>query len=270
MLLKRLTTLATVIALSALAVIALWPAPAAAQEAGDFTYVQIAHLSYATGPLEVYIDEELSDIQAVSYGDISGWVELVPGNYRVTFVPADEALDEAVLGPVNYTLEADTWTTLAVIGAPDDDTLALQPLRMDYSEINQGEARVAVFHALNGAPAIDVVLDDGTVLVEDLPYVGADEAGFSAGMATFSIASGTYDLVIVPAGETEPVLLALDDTELEPGTYYFVSVSGTADDAVPVIDSIATEDINALTNASIGEDAPDDETEDADGAEGDS
>ena len=266
---NRLTLLTiALVSLFALALAPVAPAPAAAQDDdADYTYLRIAHLSYATGGLDVYIDGQPSDIQAVQFGDLSGWVEMTPGTYSIAFVPVDETLDDAVLGPFNYGLEDDAWTMLTVTGSDEDteNPLTLQPLRLDYSDINQGDARVAVFHGISGAPAVDLTLEDGTVLAEDLPYVSDDvEGGFEAGMTTFNVSAGTYDVSIVPTGETDPVLLTLGQTEFEAGTFYFIAVAGTPDDPVTVMDSITISDLESMTNASFGDDMMSDDDMDDD------
>lgn len=265
--LRRLTTM-MMIAIFTLMAFAATPA-AAQDDDGDYTYLRVTHLSYDSGPVAVYIDGQPSDLQELMFGDISGWAEMAPGTYSVAFVPLGGSMEEAVLGPFNYELEEDAWTTLAVIGSAEDGTDTVQPLRMNYSEINAGEARIAVFHALSGAPAVDLRLDDGTVLVEDLPFATNAPESFEAGMATFSVAAGTYNLQLVPTGETEPVLLTIEDLSLEAGTFYFVSVSGTPDEPVPVFSSLAVDDLREMTNAPFDDGDDMDETGDTEDTDDD-
>jgi rhodanese-related sulfurtransferase len=77
-------------------------------------------------------------------------------------------------------------------GCDDNDTTA-----------PEGETMVRVIHASYDAPAVDVWVDDD-VVIENLAY------GISSGYA--EVDDGTNEIMVVPAGSTEPVVI---DVELE-------------------------------------------------------
>ena len=216
----------------------------------NLTYLRVTHLSPDAPAVELYIDGELSDFQVLEFGGISGWVELPAGSYNIALVPVGGSLEDAVIGPVAYTLNAGLWTTTAVIGSADTGTLTAQALRLDYGPLDAGMARVAVFHAIADAPAVDVVLADGTVLASGLAYAGV-AADFNTGLATFEVPAGTYDIRVVPSGQTEPVLLDLAGTQFEAGVFYFIAATGTMDAPDVLVEGVSVERLNQESNADI-------------------
>ncbi|MEO1166540.1 MAG: fasciclin domain-containing protein, partial [Chloroflexota bacterium] len=82
-----------------------------------------------------------------------------------------------------------------------------------YGSLGAGEASVTVFHGIEDAPNVDVILPDGTAVVQNLP--------FGSG-TTINVPAGTYDLSVVAAGTTGPAVLDLSGTALANGTYYYV------------------------------------------------
>jgi uncharacterized surface protein with fasciclin (FAS1) repeats len=184
--------------------------------AADFTHVRVAHLSPDTPAVEVFLNGESSGIQTLEFGDISGWVELPAGTYSVAVAPAGAGIDSAAIGPANFTLPAGAWITVAATGSLTDGTLGADVINEDYSPIPAGESRVTVFHGIEDAPAVDVILPDGTALISNLTFGEYD---------TLSVPAGTYDLAVVAAGTSGPAVIDLSGTALDNQTYYFVAAS---------------------------------------------
>jgi uncharacterized surface protein with fasciclin (FAS1) repeats len=182
------------------------------------THVRIAHFSPDTPAVEVYLNGEFSGIQTLRFGEISGWVELPAGTYSVAVAPAGTSVDQAAIGPANFTLPGNAWITVAAVGSLANGTLGAATISEDYTPIEAGEARVAIFHGIEDAPAVDVILPDGTKLVSNLSF-GSGE--------TITVPSGTYDLAVVAAGTTGPAVIDLSGTTLNNQTYYFVAATNT-------------------------------------------
>ena len=212
----------------------------------NLTYVRFAHFAADAPALDIFVDGELSDIQQLAFPAITGWVEMPAGTYEFALAPIDTSYAEAVVGPFNYTLNANAFSTLAVVGSAEAGTLTIQVLRLDYTLPPEGQARVAVFHAIPDAESVDVITSDGTVLVSGLNF--ATQADFNSGLAEFDVDAGTYDLRVVPSGATEPTFLDLSGTTLEADTFYFIVATGTANSARVFIDSISRSDLIAGTN----------------------
>jgi uncharacterized surface protein with fasciclin (FAS1) repeats len=154
----------------------------------------------------------------LKFGEVSGWVELPAGTYSVAVAPAGAGIEAAAIGPANFTLPANTWITVAATGSLAAGTLGADVAIEDYSPITLDEARVTVFHAIEDAPAVDVILPDGTAVVSNLAFGQAK---------TITVPAGTYNLAVVPAGSDSPVVIDLSGTQLNGATYYFVAATNT-------------------------------------------
>jgi uncharacterized surface protein with fasciclin (FAS1) repeats len=198
-----------------LALLLLLVAPAALVNAAQpTTHIRVAHFSPDTPAVEVYLDGKPSGIQVLNFKDVSGWVELPAGSYSIAVAPAGTSIDQAAIGPANFNLKANAWVTVAAVGSLANKTLTASLISEDYSALKSGEARVTVFHGIEDAPAVDVILPDGTKLISRLAF------GQSR---TLTVPQGSYDLKVVAAGTTGPAVIDLSGTTLSGQTYYFVS-----------------------------------------------
>jgi uncharacterized surface protein with fasciclin (FAS1) repeats len=184
----------------------------------ELTRVRIAHFSPDAPAVQIFINGQRSDIQTLRFGDVSGWVELLPGTYSIAVVPAGAGLDAAAIGPVNVSFAPGGWLTIAAIGSLNAGTLTVGTVNEAYRTLAADEARVTVFHAIEDAPAVDVILPDGTAIVSGL--------SFGQG-AVLNVPAGTYSLSVVAAGTTGPAVLSLPNTALNARTFYFVAATNT-------------------------------------------
>jgi len=203
-----------VLVVAALLVLLMGVFSASAAGARGFTYIRVAHFSPDTPAVEVFLNGEPSGIQVLKFGEISGWVELPAGTYSIAVAPAGAGIEAAAIGPASFTLRADNWVTIAAVGSLNAGTLGARVAVEDYTPVTGEEARVTVFHGIEDAPAVDVILPDGTPVVSRLAF------GQSR---TITVPAGVYDLAVVPAGSTEPVVIDLGGTQLNGATYYFVA-----------------------------------------------
>jgi uncharacterized surface protein with fasciclin (FAS1) repeats len=193
------------------------------------THVRVAHFSPDTGNVDVWVNfaPVLTD---VPFTAISDWLTLPAGTYNVAVVPAGGELGDAAIGPVDLPLGVGGWTTVAAVGSStaESPTLTAALITEDYSEIPDGQARVTVFHAIEGAPAVNVTANGATVITA-LAFPGTVEAAdgtFNDGAFTIEVPAGTYDLAVTAGGAT---LLDAPDTELTAGVNYFIAAIGTPD-----------------------------------------
>jgi len=203
--------------------------PSLSMGAGDVAHLRVAHLSPDTPAVEIYVNGDLSDIQALSFGQITGWIQLPAGTYQIAVAPAGTSIDDAAIGPAELTFNADTWTTIAATGSLEAGTLAPQIFTEDYSPLTEGNARVTIFHGIEDAPGVDILAGDGSVLVSNLEFNNA---------ASLEVPAGTYDLKVVPSGATEPVVIDLTGTQLMAETYYFVAAQNTLAEPQVLLEAI--------------------------------
>jgi uncharacterized surface protein with fasciclin (FAS1) repeats len=196
--------------------------PAAVQEAlaAATTFVRVAHFSPDAGPVDIIIDDQRL-LEGVTFGTISDWVPVVTGVYTIQL--AEPGSDD-FLRTTTTRIPGGAHITVAAIGVVEINGLQLRFIPEDYSPLADGQARVTVFHAIQNAPAVDV-LADGGVLIRLLGYPGT--LGDNDGVDIINVAAASYDIQVVPSGATEPVILDLPDVRFEAGNYYLVAAIGT-------------------------------------------
>lgn len=190
--------------------------------------VRVAHFSPDAPEADFYLNGELSEAQGIGFGSVSDWMEVPIGTYAVALTAARTSLDEAILGPVNLSFGPGTWTTIAVIGSVENGTLTAQGIPEDFSAIPDGQARVTFFHAIEGAPTVDV-LAEGNVAVPELGYPGTLDDGANDGVFVVTLPAGNYDIQIVETGTNAPALADAPGTELASGFAYLIAAIGTPD-----------------------------------------
>jgi uncharacterized surface protein with fasciclin (FAS1) repeats len=214
-------------------------------------HVRVAHFSPDAPEADFYLNGELSDAQGIGFGTVSDWMEVPIGTYAVALAAARTSIDDAVLGPVNLSFGPGTWTTVAAIGSVENGTLTAQAVPEDFSAIPDGQARVTFFHAVEGAPTVDV-LTDGNVAVPELGYPGTLDDGTNDGVFVVTLPAGNYDIQIVETGTSAPALADAPGTELASGFAYLVAAIGTADSPQMIV---VPTDIAAMMAADTGQDA---------------
>lgn len=177
--------------------------------------ISVAHLSPDTPAVEIYVNGATGTFEVLEFGATTGWVEVPAGTYSIAVAPAGTSVESAAIGPANLTFGADSWTTIAAIGSLNAGTLRPAIINSAYSPLDAGETQVTVFHAIEDAPAVDVILPDNTAVVSNLAF------GESA---VITVPAATYNLRVVPAGATAPAVITLDAT-LSEGTFYFVAAA---------------------------------------------
>lgn len=208
--------------------------------AGGDAHLRVAHLAEDAPAVDVYISGELSGFTGVEYPALSGWTTVPAGTYSVAVAPAGTSIEEAVIGPVDVTLEGGEWYTVAAVGLLDDGSLTAQVLEEDYSEIPTGQTRFTVFHASPGAPPVDVLVD-GEPFVQTLAFPGTQ--GDNDGAATFTVLEGTYDIEITANEDPDTVLLSAEDFNMEAGSHYFIAAINTVDDLDLFVQTLSAEEI---------------------------
>ncbi len=172
--------------------------------------VRVAHLSPDAPTVDVYVNGNKT-LSNVPFKTISDYLNVPAGSYRFEVRPAGAATNSKAVIDATATLEAGKDYTVAAI-----NTLAsIAPLVLvdDNTAPAAGKAKVRVVHASPDAPAVDVAVKSGPVLVSNLAFGKASD--------TLTVDANTYDLEVRVAGTTT-VALALPATKLEAGKIYTV------------------------------------------------
>jgi hypothetical protein len=239
-------------AAAALAAVMALPAGAFAQDesmapADETAKVRVGHFSPDAPNVDVYANGGaiLSD---VPFGVISDYLEVPGGTYTIEVVAAGaDPADGAVIGPVDLEFGAGTMTTVAATNALE--SIEAQVL-VDDPNPQDGIAQVRVVHFSADAPAVDVALDGGDVVVENAEYPNA--TGY------LDLPEGEYDLEIRPTG-TEDVAFDIDPLALDGGNSFSVFAIGSlADGSFTVLPALdATGMTDEMTDGEMSDDMAD-------------
>lgn len=137
--------------------------------ADDTAQIRVTHLSPDAPAVDGELDGPVSTtVEGVSFGDVTGYLEVPPGEYTVS-VPAAGASAEV-------SLEADEYSTGAAIGSLDGQG---QSFRLAASEDNggavPGDSRVRLIHASPDAPTVAVTVEEtGEVLYRNVGFGDSD------------------------------------------------------------------------------------------------
>lgn len=224
--------------------------PAVAQD-DNSVFVRAAHFSVDAPEVDIYVNGELA-LEALDFPDVSDWLELEAGTYTVDVVASGGAIADAVLSG-EYSLSGGDWATLAVIGEAARDTLAIQPLVDDLSNVEEGLTYVSAFHGITDLDPVNVFVGD-IELVRLLSYPGS--IAESDGYAGDAITPGDYDFDVQDGNGTS--LLTLDTTTLGAGRAYFLAAVGTAANPIIVfvptdVEALNSEDVDPLADVEVGE-----------------
>jgi hypothetical protein len=239
---------------AALAAVMAIPAIGAAQDdAMDETAkVRVGHFSPDAPAVDVYAGDA-AILTNVSFGELSEYLEVPAGTYSIAVVAAGaDPAEGAVIGPVDLPFEAGTMTTVAATNVLE----SIEPqVIADTPNPQEGIAQVRVVHFSADAPAVDIALDEGDVVVENLAYPNATEA-------YLDLPEGEYDLEIRPTGTTD-VAFDIDPLDLPGGNSFTVFAIGSlADDSFTVLPALDAS--LEMTDEMADEDMADDDMADED------
>ncbi len=196
--------------------------PIFAQNTDNQGHIRVAHFSSDAPDVDIYVDGDVV-ISDLAFGDVSEWLAVDTGTYSVAVTPAGSLVNQAVIGPLDISVEAGDWFTVTAIGEVDAGTLTAQILEEDYSLIGDGESRINIFHAVPNVPPINVDAND-TNLITLLGYPGSID-GTNDGFTTVDLLANTYSFEITLEDGTS--IATVDDIVLGQNRNYFLAVVGT-------------------------------------------
>ncbi len=225
---RKIALLGMVAALSATAVI---PTAVGAQDemADEMAKVRVLHGAGDAPAVDVYAGGNLV-VEGLEYAKITDYLEVPGGEYQIQVVPSGATLEE---GPVvidaALTFDAGTMTTVAATGSLAAGIAPQVLVDAPAPTVEGTQARVV--HFSFDAPAVDIAVDGGDVVVENLAY--PDNTGY------LDLPAGEYDLEIRPTGSTD-VAYDIPALTLAAGTSYSVFAVGGLEDGsftvVPAVD----------------------------------
>lgn len=179
--------------------------------------IDVVHASPDAPAVDVYLDGAKA-LENLAFGSFSGWVAVPAGEHQVQVVPTGGDVASAVID-VKVTLEAGAAYQVAATGLVA--AITPQVYQVDLSDVADGQSRIRVIHNSPDAPAVDIAVKGGDVLISNL--------AFPAASAFLVVPAGAYDLEVRPTG-TMDVALDLPGVTLEAGMVYDVFAIGTLAD----------------------------------------
>ncbi len=202
--------------------------------------VRVAHMSPDAPNVDVYVDGAKA-LSNVPFKAVSDYIALPAGEHRFEVRVAGAAATDAAVIDAKATLEGGKDYTVAAINV----VASIAPLVLvdDNSAPAAGKAKVRVVHASPDAPAVDVAVKGGPVLISNLAFGKASD--------TLSVDAATYDLEVRAAGTTT-VALPLAGTNLEAGKIYTVFAAGKLANLGPVVTVVTAAAAAPATTAAPG------------------
>ena len=183
--------------------------------------MRLANFATDAPPIDLYLNEELTDLQAVQRPNLSDWISQPAQSYEITLVPTGEPYENSLLS-FEATLNADAWNTIALVGQQADDSLIGRVIQEDYTDIPTGQSRITVLNAVPGSPSLSIRVN-GQPPFSPLTFAGAapdDESG----VGTVTLSAAGYDISVLESRINEPYVEPLNDVPLVAGNHYYIAI----------------------------------------------
>lgn len=194
--------------------------------------VRVVHASPDAPNVDVFVDDE-AVLTDVPFTTVSDYLSLPPGEYNVKVAPAGAGPHAAVIDADVELLPYRDYTVAAVNRLENIAPLVL--LDRNFFAPRR-RAKVRVVHLAPDAPAVDVAVQNGPVVFDDVSYLETDYE---------LVHPGPYTVEVRPAGSHD-VVGTFDLPELEGETIYSVFALGLLETdhpdqaftLVPAVDSV--------------------------------
>lgn len=221
---KRILAVAAISAISAISIIAAAP-PVAAQAS---VTVMLLH-GIPGAPVDVVVDGSVvvPDFQPGTMQDLSSFAGQTLANVEVRAAGTDDVL----IGPIDALDVPASGNFTVVAHLTADGTPTLTPFENDTSALAAGQGRLTVRHTA-AAPAVDVVLADGSRPFTNLVNPGEAAAALPAGeIAGAQVApTGADPIAPVPTVElvagTNLIVYAVGSLEGDTFTFFTQTIEG--------------------------------------------
>lgn len=162
------------------------------------TYLRLAQLSPDTESTDLHVTSVADPdrqfvVPGVDYGEVTDYRRIDPDIYTVSVREAGAAADSPPMLRTTFTAAAGAAYTVSGLGAsdaPDDGGAALEILTDDLTPPPAGRSRLRVVHAVASMPRLDVGIDGGPTVADDVAF--GEATGYRslpAGPATLQVAA---------------------------------------------------------------------------------
>ena len=230
----RGVTVAAVLALAATSAVSI---PVSAQSVS--AQVRVIHASPDAPAVDIYVDATRA-LAGVPYKAVSSYLNVPAGDRRVQVRPAGADPSSAAVIDAIVTPQGGRSYTVMATGALAN--IAPVVIADDLTAPAPGKGKVRVIHASPDAPAVDIAVKNGPVLVSNL--------SFRSATPYLQLDPGTYDLEIRPAGTTT-VAVPLPGVHVEAGKVVSAIAVGFLGGRTPSFEVMLVSDASFSNTANV-------------------
>jgi uncharacterized protein YraI len=195
--------------------------------------VRFVHTIPGASPVDIYVNNLLTAAD-LRFGEATDYISISPGSLAIRVTPTG-----ATLPLWEQTLEASSRAAYTLTATTQNNELSFTVYRDDFTALPLGKARFTVIHAIADAPAIDVLLEDGSPALPGVEYARPETTG------TLDVQVLPYSMVITPAGTgVGDALASTGVLPLASGTSHILLVYGTLESPLVKLLTAATDPQN--------------------------
>jgi hypothetical protein len=179
--------------------------------------VRLTHAAPDSADVDIYVNDVIA-AEDLSFSTVTEFVTLPSGEAQVFSVTAAGSPIEEAFVTTDLGLDPGQAYEVLVTGDAEDPQLTITGI--DLRPVPAGQARLGIIHASPDAGSVNIGLDDGTTVAEDLDFRGVSEYK--------AIDEGTYEIQVSPAGDDQAVLLT-SELQVTTSIVYDIVVVGRSE-----------------------------------------
>ena len=178
---------------------------------GGTAFLRAGALTFDARNVDVVVGNQT--ISALSYPEVSSYLDLAPGEYRVQFFPAGSRT--ASLGEMSVTLSDDDAATVALVGLSAPQVTVFE----DDLDTDGSQAGVALVNTVPDFPApFDARIVNGPALFNGVAYLDTSDVN--------DLNAGSYNIELLRGG-TDEVVATARNVNLASGVSYTLYATGS-------------------------------------------
>lgn len=178
----------------------------------ELAYLSITNTSPTPATFNIYVDQtRINTGGAVSFGGSSGYLQMSPGSHNIKFTTASSL--ESVFAK-NISLEVNTVTSLFLIDK--EANMDFLQVKDEIGNLTSTKAFVRFINLSPDAPALDLAIKDGAVVIADKSY--------KTSSVFVEIEAKTY--IFEFRNKTSQTTTTLESTEFKAGKSYTIISTG--------------------------------------------
>lgn len=179
--------------------------------------VRIVHASPDASAVDIYLNDE-QVVSGIVFADATDYLSVPEGSNSVEIYETGTKGEKDSL--ISASVNVQGGMAYTIVAANALQNLELEVLKDDM-EVTDGKAKIRVSHFSSDAPAVNVGLQGGDVLFNNLTFKQTSDYK--------ELEPNIYDLAIATA-DGQQQILDLSDTELKGNTIYHVLTINTANE----------------------------------------